>query len=232
MAGINRIIQVAGSNSLARAEKPEQLRDEIRNLTLKVNDALRQLSQLVQTSSTSGGSSSITVLESGEVVTNHGILTGLADDDHPQYLNTTRHAAIDAADHGSGGAANTYVLSADGGGGTAWRQVLVSGGGVIYAPSGISTTADVTVWRAPYACRVINVRGLRVGGSSASINARRNGVSNHLASDLSLSSTGVWLDGGAVQNTDYAAGDTMEIRLTAVSGLPTEIAVQVDLRRI
>lgn len=66
MAGVNRIIQVAGSNSLAKANKPEQLREEIRNLTIKVNDALRQLSQLVQTSATSGGTSSITVVSNIE----------------------------------------------------------------------------------------------------------------------------------------------------------------------
>jgi hypothetical protein len=60
--------------------------------------------------------------------TDHGALTGLADDDHTQYLTTGRHAAIDAADHGSGAAASGLVLAADGAGGAAWVSVGVAGG--------------------------------------------------------------------------------------------------------
>lgn len=56
----------------------------------------------------------------------HGGLGGLGDDDHGHYLNVTRHAAIDAADHGSGAAAAGNVLTADGVGGAAWA---VGGGG-------------------------------------------------------------------------------------------------------
>lgn len=56
----------------------------------------------------------------------HGLLAGLAFDDHTQYLNTARHAAVDAADHGSGGAADGDVLTADGAGGAAWQA---AGGG-------------------------------------------------------------------------------------------------------
>jgi hypothetical protein len=63
---VNRIIQVAGSNTLGRAETPEQLRNEIRNLTLKLNDALRQLSQLVYTSEASGGTATTTVVVSAD----------------------------------------------------------------------------------------------------------------------------------------------------------------------
>lgn len=66
MAGVNRVIQVAGSNSLRNAKTPEQFQKEIRDLTVKLNDALRQLCQLVQTSSTSGGTSSITVINNTE----------------------------------------------------------------------------------------------------------------------------------------------------------------------
>lgn len=35
----------------------------------------------------------------GVEVTDHGALTGLSDDDHTQYLNTTRHAAVNHADY-------------------------------------------------------------------------------------------------------------------------------------
>src|SRR5690606_34484293 len=60
-------------------------------------------------------------------VSDHGELDGLGDDDHTQYLNTVRHAAIDAADHGSGAATYGQVLTADGAGGAAWKDP--TGGG-------------------------------------------------------------------------------------------------------
>jgi hypothetical protein len=68
---INNIIQVAGSNTLRDAKTPEQLRKEIRDLTVKVNDALRRLSQFVQTSGQSGGTVNINVSteSSGEETT-------------------------------------------------------------------------------------------------------------------------------------------------------------------
>lgn len=37
----------------------------------------------------------------GGGVTDHGALSGLADDDHPQYLNSTRHSAITGNPHGT-----------------------------------------------------------------------------------------------------------------------------------
>jgi hypothetical protein len=56
----------------------------------------------------------------------HGGLAGLSDDDHPQYLTDARHAAIDAAEHGSGAAEDGYVLTADGAGGTAWEEAVLA----------------------------------------------------------------------------------------------------------
>lgn len=100
-------------------------------------------------------------------------------------------------------------------------------GGVLVNPNGITATINVIAWQAPYACTVVAVRGYRVGGTSASINARLNGTNNHLSSALSLTSADTWIDGGAVQNTAYAAGDKLEIMLTAVGGSPTQIGVQV-----
>src|SRR5690606_21352861 len=60
-------------------------------------------------------------------VSDHGELDGLGDDDHTQYLNTARHAAIDAADHGSGAATAGQVLTADGAGGAAWKDPTAGG---------------------------------------------------------------------------------------------------------
>lgn len=56
---------------------------------------------------------------SGEI--DHGSLAGLGDDDHTQYLNETRHAALNANVHSSGAATDGYVLTADGAGGADWE---------------------------------------------------------------------------------------------------------------
>lgn len=100
--------------------------------------------------------------------------------------------------------------------------------GAFISPTG---ALAVVAWRAPYPCLVTNVRGYRVGGTGATVNGRRNGSSTHLSSDLSLSSADTWLDGGAVQNTAYAVGDSLELLLQSVSGSPTQVVIQIDFRR-
>jgi hypothetical protein len=89
----------------------------------------------------------------------------------------------------------------------------------------------IMVWRAPIACTVTNVRGHRKGGTGATVNARKNQASDHLASDLSLTSADTWMDGGSVQNQTYAAGDDLEFEVATVAGTPTEVAIQVDFVR-
>jgi len=109
---------------------------------------------------------------------------------------------------------------------------LKTKGNGVYNPSGITVAVNMIAWRAPYACTVTNVRGYRVGGTGATINARNNGANNHLASALSLSSADTWMDGGAVQNVTYAAGDKLEVMLVTVAGSPTQILIQVDFKRV
>jgi hypothetical protein len=101
----------------------------------------------------------------------------------------------------------------------------------LYNPSGITAAGNIIVWRAPYSCTVTNVRGYRVGGTGATINARRNGADNHLAAALSLINADVFMDGGAVQNTAYVAGDKLEIMVVTVTGSPTQLQVEVDFTR-
>jgi len=92
--------------------------------------------------------------------------------------------------------------------------------------------SDVIVWEAPYAATVIAVRGIRInGGTGATVNARRNFTSEHLASDLSLPTQGTVYDGGAVQNAAYSAGDILEARIKSVSGGNCDISVLIRLRR-
>ena len=90
---------------------------------------------------------------------------------------------------------------------------------------------NIIAWSARYPATVTNVRGYRVGGTGATINARRNGASNHLSSALSLTSADTWQDGGAVQNTAYVADDKLQFMIVTVTGSPTQVAVQVDYTR-
>ncbi len=108
-------------------------------------------------------------------------------------------------------------------------NVPQSKGGLVASAVGIDNTAqNLIVWRAPQACTVTAVRGYRVGGSGATINARKNGSSNHLSSALSLTSADQWMAGGSPQNTTYAAGDKLEIMIVTTAGAPTQLAIQVD----
>ncbi len=104
----------------------------------------------------------IEVIEISGGVTDHGALTGLADDDHTQYHNDARgdarYATVaqgsladsamqpgdDAADLGSGAAADTYVLTANGTGGAAWEPATGGGdvAGSIHAATSNTTPVD------------------------------------------------------------------------------------------
>lgn len=111
-----------------------------------------------------------------------------------------------------------------------------SGGGVFsvgeaIVNSGGVETGNYIVWIAPFACTVTSVKGYRVGGTGATINARNEGANNHLSSALSLTSADAWMDGGAVQNTAYSAGHKLEIMVVTAVGNPTQIAIQINFTK-
>lgn len=97
---------------------------------------------------------------------------------------------------------------------------------VITAPAG---AVSYVVWRAPKACTVVGVRGYRVGGTGATINAQRN-ASDLLATNLSLSTASTWLSGPSVQNASFAAGDSLTVAIRSVTGAPTAVTIQVDFQ--
>lgn len=163
----------------------------------------------------------------------------LSSDDKvdPASLNLQTKAGAPVDADVTGGAADGDVIADSSGKalyvrlGGVWVPLGIaafSRGGTVLTPT---AAINVIVWRAPYACTVTAVKGYRVGGTGATVNARKNGASNHLASDLSLTSADTWMDGGAVQNTAYAAGDKLEIMVVTVAGSPTQVAVQVDYTR-
>lgn len=101
-------------------------------------------------------------------------------------------------------------------------------GGNVLSPT---APLNVAVWQAPFACVVTKVSGYRVGGSGATVNARRNGSAAHLASNLSLTSADIWMADESVQNTSYAEGDSLELQIVTAAGSPTQVAVLVEFRR-
>ena len=123
---------------------------------------------------------------------------------------------------------SSYAVTASFATTSSYIPLTFSRGGTLYNPDGITAGANLIVWRAQKSCTLTAVKGYRVGGTGATINARKNGTSNHLSSNLSLSSTDTWTDGGTVQNTSYSIGDKLEIMVVSVTGTPTQIAIQVD----
>jgi hypothetical protein len=152
----------------------------------------------------------------------HGELSGIGTDDH----HARDHAVTGAPHTHSGGVAGRFLRETSATA-FAFEAIAFSRGGTMLDP----VAKNIIVWRAPFACTVTNVRGYRVGGTGATVNARKNGTLNHLAADLSLTSADSWMDGGAVQNAAYAAGDKLEIMIVSVAGTPTQVAVQVDYTR-
>jgi len=175
----------------------------------------------------------------------NGTIWVLLVNENDARLTDSRTPTAHASTHNSGG---SDVMAIDAAAGTGSLRTLGTGSTqsaagnhthtdtifiekTWYNPSGVTNTVNAIVFRAPYACTVTKVYGYRVGGTSATVNARKNGTNNHLSSDLSLSSVDTWMDGGTVQNATYAAGDKMEFMITAVAGSPTQIGIQVELTK-
>jgi len=113
-----------------------------------------------------------------------------------------------------------------------WQDIFrFERGGIVVNSNGLTAAINIIAWEAPFACTVTAIRGYRVGGTGATVNARKNGSSNHLASNLSLTSANTWMDGGSVQNEVYAVGDKLEIMVVTVTGSPTQVGVQLNFVR-
>jgi hypothetical protein len=70
-------------------------------INANIPQALQDISgsiYVITKTGTTTGTDNYTILQIG--VSDHGALTGLADDDHPQYLNDARHDAITGNPHG------------------------------------------------------------------------------------------------------------------------------------
>ena len=97
-----------------------------------------------------------------------------------------------------------------------------------------TTSQNIVIWEAPYEANLKNVRAFQNGGTTGStFNTRKNGTLSHLGgADGTISSLDTWVDGGTVQNIEYAIGDSLEIQIMSVSGSPDYIVIQVEMEQI
>jgi hypothetical protein len=101
--------------------------------------------------------------------------------------------------------------------------------------SDATTVVPVTIpaWVAPFPCTVTSIKGYRVGGTGATVNAYRNTTGSPLRSaNLSLTSANAWMDGGAVQNTAFnGTTDGLLIGVITVVGAVTQVSVLIGFTR-
>ncbi len=100
-------------------------------------------------------------------------------------------------------------------------------GGTLLDPTG---AIDVVVWRAPYACTVNKVQALQVGGTSGEVQARKNGATAFLASNLATTA-GTWASTSTIQNATVAVDDYLEIRIISLVGTPTGMTIQIQCQK-
>jgi len=107
----------------------------------------------------------------------------------------------------------------------AWQAIPASftKGGVLQSP----VAGTTVIWVAPFACTVKRVRGYQDAGTGSVMTAL-HGALDLLVTDITIGTAAAWQDGGAVQNTSFASGDSLAIKVTSVSGSPNYITVQVD----
>ena len=85
------------------------------------------------------------------------------------------------------------------------------------------------IHRVPVDATVKAVRGYRVGGTGAVINAQK-GVTD-LGTDLSLTGADAWMAGtlsATPATLQLAVGDTIVIEVVSVAGAPTSVTVEVE----
>ena len=86
-----------------------------------------------------------------------------------------------------------------------------------------------TVWRAPIAATLVEVQGRQKGGTSTVINARYNGTTDVLTSDLTLTSADTWYSSTGINGAadNWSIDDWLEVEVVTLGGA-TEITIQVE----
>lgn len=130
---------------------------------------------------------------------------------------------------------DVLVVQADGS--TLWESppssyypnLIISRGGIIIEPV---DTLNVAVWEVPYACTVQAIKAYCLGDTGVDINAFRwnssEGYDDLLVADYSLIDVDTWENAGTLQNVNLVAGDYLYITIRALTGSPTQVAVQIN----
>jgi hypothetical protein len=126
------------------------------------------------------------------------------------------------------GAANTFLV-----GGTTpsyaakWDTITKA---IEY--SGVAAVDSDYVFECPYgAATVVSIRAVRVGGTSASINIRKNGSSATALLSGDYATTTSMADAATLQNNTLVLNDMLKVHITAISGTVTKLFVQIRIRR-
>jgi hypothetical protein len=103
-------------------------------------------------------------------------------------------------------------------------------GGIVLLPTGAIT---IPVWKAPYACTATFVHGCSGAsdGSGITVNAGKLFIGDFLAANLSVPSDGDFHDATVTQNSSFAIGEKVYIKLSGFSGAPSQVTIQVDFTR-
>jgi hypothetical protein len=103
-------------------------------------------------------------------------------------------------------------------------STVQSVGYVFEAPTGAVLRA---VTRLPGEAVVTAVHAFRVGGTGATVNARADD-NTLLPVDLSVPTADTWMSAPSLQNAAVAAGTSLQVELTGVTGTVTYVLVQID----
>ena len=106
------------------------------------------------------------------------------------------------------------------------QDTVESVGYIFEAPAGAALRA---VTRLAGAATIVGVRALRVGGSGATVNARADD-NPLLPVDLSVATVSTWMSAPSLEDIAVAAGTSLQVEVTGVTGTVTYVVVQIDYR--
>jgi hypothetical protein len=147
-----------------------------------------------------------------------------------QGFSKTRLIQLDDIPATYGTPGQYLIIKADQSGFEYADHAPISRGTNIFNADGIEDAVNIMVWRAPYACILSAFYAQRTGGTGAAVNARKNGSTALLSSDLSLTATD-WTDSADLQNEEFSIGDYLEAQLISAADGPTQIIIQLDFQR-
>jgi hypothetical protein len=104
------------------------------------------------------------------------------------------------------------------------KQQVFSKGAAISSP----TAQTIVIWRAQFPCTVTAVKGYQDTGTGSVVTAY-DGTMDLLSTDITISSSATWQDGGSLAKTTVSAGDSIAIKVVSVSGSPNYLVVQVEM---